>query len=111
MHYVTTPLFLTGKKPSREVPYGSYPLIVHPMAKPKKSVLVVQDYTFGKYLGHLNVKFNNLGEVTHYDGNPILLNGSYERDPAVLAEVKKRLTKVQRYSVCDNDFVFIIMYM
>ena len=37
---------------------------------------MVQDYAFGKYLGCLQVKFDENGVVTEYGGNPILLNNS-----------------------------------
>ena len=37
---------------------------------------MVQDYAFGKYLGFLQVKFDENGVVTEYGGNPILLNNS-----------------------------------
>ena len=53
---------------------GEYPHIVQ---KPGGGqTLVVQDYAFGKYLGFLQVKFDEKGIVTEYGGNPILLNNS-----------------------------------
>jgi hypothetical protein len=35
-----------------------------------------QAYAFGKYLGYLNINVDEDGEVTSWNGNPILLNGS-----------------------------------
>jgi 5'-nucleotidase len=37
-------------------------------------VLVVQDYAFGKYLGFLQVGFDDAGRVESWNGNPILLD-------------------------------------
>lgn len=39
-------------------------------------VPVVQAYAFGKYLGYLNVKFDDQGNVLSASGNPILLDSS-----------------------------------
>lgn len=41
-----------------------------------RQVPVVQAYAFGKYLGYLNVSFDEKGNVIHTSGNPILLNSS-----------------------------------
>ena len=40
--------------------------------------MVVQDYTFGKYLGYLNITFDANGDVTSWAGNPILLDASVQ---------------------------------
>ncbi|WAR06762.1 V5NTD-like protein [Mya arenaria] len=44
--------------------------------------LVVQAFTFGKYLGYLNVTFDVAGKVIDYGGNPILLDASVEQGTA-----------------------------
>eukprot|EP00794_Sanderia_malayensis_P002836 gene2836-3279_t len=104
----TNTFLYTGKKPSTEVPYGIYPLVIHPTAKPSKNTLVVQDYTFGKYLGHLKVTFDSAGEITRYSGNPILLNGSYHRDATIMAELQKRIARVNNYSTkLGKTYVFL----
>ncbi|XP_065056302.1 snake venom 5'-nucleotidase-like [Rhopilema esculentum] len=94
----TNTFLYTGKAPSNEQPYGQYPLVVNPTERPSKQVLVVQGYTFGKYLGYLNVSFDSSGEITSYGGNPVLLNGSIKEDEEVLNEVKKRRGPVSNYS-------------
>ncbi|OWF46864.1 5'-nucleotidase [Mizuhopecten yessoensis] len=69
----------TGDAPSNESPVAGYPTMV-PQAN-GDSVLVVQDYAYGKYLGALNVTFNDQGKITQYAGNPILLDSSVPKDP------------------------------
>ena len=64
----------SGDPPSNEAAKGPYPTVVDNPSGAK--TLVVQDYTWGKYLGELNVVFNDNGEVESYSGNPILLDNS-----------------------------------
>lgn len=45
---------------------------------------MVQDYAFGKYLGFLQVEFDDNGKVTNYGGNPILLNNSIAESGLIL---------------------------
>ena len=49
----------------------------------------MQDFHFGKYLGHLKVTFDDDGKVKSWSGNPVLLNASYAKDSTVLAMVQK----------------------
>ena len=60
--------------PSVEKPIGDYPHVVEKTNGER--TLVVQDYTFGKYLGFLQVKFDATGKVVSYGGNPIILNST-----------------------------------
>ena len=67
-------IFIEGDPPSNEEAKGPYPTVItNPSGA---NTLVVQDFTWGKYLGELNVVFNDDGEVISYSGNPILLNSS-----------------------------------
>ena len=93
---------LLGKKVSREDPYGPYPYIVNPTDRPGKKVLVVQDYTYGKYLGYLKVTFDSNGEIIHHSGNPILLGMWLPEDQDVLKEVKKRKAAVDAYAKVNS---------
>ncbi|XP_075742182.1 protein 5NUC-like, partial [Rhipicephalus microplus] len=62
--------------PKENTPEGDYPTVVN---RTDGSVgLVVQDYWFGKFLGFLQVSFDNNGKVINWTGNPILLNSSVE---------------------------------
>ena len=45
-----------------------------------RKVLVVQTNGYGKYLGQLKVKFDQRGEMTSYNGNPILLDSAKPKD-------------------------------
>ncbi len=65
---------------------GPYPTVVEgPDGNP---VLLVSDFTWGKYLGRLDATFDENGVVTSYDGNPILLDSSVEQDAAIQARVQ-----------------------
>lgn len=65
---------------------GPYPTVVDsPSGNP---VLLVSDYTWGMYLGRLNVTFDENGVPTEWDGNPILLDSSVEKDPDIEAQVQ-----------------------
>lgn len=58
-------------KPSIEEPVAEYPTVIN--HTDKRKTLVVQAYAFGKYLGHLDVTFNDDGNVVNYSGEPILM--------------------------------------
>ena len=74
----------TGNPPSGEVPYGPYPYPVRSLVN-SRTVYVVQDYTFGKYLGELHVSVDeSSGEITAVNGNPILLDKNVQQDEEVL---------------------------
>ncbi|XP_030849943.1 5'-nucleotidase [Strongylocentrotus purpuratus] len=88
----------TGEAPSNQVPVGDYPYIVHPAHDSEASVLVLSAYAYGKYLGHLQVTFDENGTVTDYAGNPVLLDGSVEKDPATLAAVEAWEVRVDEIS-------------
>lgn len=76
-----------GPKPSNDKVEGPYPLSFTRADGTK--ALVVQDFTYGKYLGYLKVVFDDNGNVKSWQGNPILLNASYEQDVAVLKKIKE----------------------
>ena len=48
---------------------------------------VVQDFTYGKYLGNLKLTFDENGKLLSAKGNPIMLNASYAEDPTGLQMV------------------------
>ncbi|XP_075410929.1 5'-nucleotidase [Tenrec ecaudatus] len=86
----------TGTPPSKEEPAGKYPFIV--TSDDGHKVPVVQAYAFGKYLGYLNVEFDEKGNVISSYGNPILLNSSIPEDPAIKADINKWRIKLDNYS-------------
>lgn len=67
-------MFILGDPPSTDVPYGEYPYVVNSTFGGE--VPIVQAYELGKYLGFLKVIFNDDGDVTAWEGNPLLLNSS-----------------------------------
>ena len=68
--YTGTPL------PSIEKPEGDYP-VVYKHGEVGQT-LVVQAFAYGKYLGVLDLKFDNDGKIISYSGNPILLDDKVE---------------------------------
>jgi 5'-nucleotidase len=66
---------------------GPYPVVISgPDGKP---VLLVSDYAYGKYLGRLDVTFDEDGIATDYAGGPILLDNSVAQDAALQARVEE----------------------
>jgi 5'-nucleotidase/UDP-sugar diphosphatase len=62
---------------------GPYPVVVDsPSGDP---VLIVSDFTWGKYLGRLDVTFDENGVPVAWEGNPITLDASVAQAPEVLA--------------------------
>ena len=70
-------LFLSqGDPPSNEVPEGVYPTVVR---RADGKALVVQCFTWAKYLCVLHVTFDDEGNVISYRGNPQLQDSSVEQ--------------------------------
>lgn len=59
---------------------GPYPTMVGDTA-------VVQAYAYGKYLGELNVEFDDAGKLIKATGEPILIDGSVAENADVVARV------------------------
>jgi 5'-nucleotidase len=59
---------------------GPYPTMVGNTA-------IVQAYAYGKYLGELNVTFDEAGNVTEAVGEPILIDASVPEDEAIVARI------------------------
>lgn len=60
-----------GPPPSKEVPLGEYPTVIsHRSSK----TLVVQAFAYGKYIGRLDVKFDENGDIKEYSGKPLLMD-------------------------------------
>ncbi|MFQ5612325.1 MAG: bifunctional metallophosphatase/5'-nucleotidase [Anaerolineae bacterium] len=65
---------------------GPYPVVVNsPNGNP---VLLVSDFTWGKYLGRLDVTFDADGVPVSWEGEPILLDASVAEDPDILAQAE-----------------------
>ncbi|XP_057321773.1 snake venom 5'-nucleotidase-like [Microplitis mediator] len=78
-----------GTEPDVEKKNGSYPTVVEQRTNDGKikKVYVVQAGAYTKYLGNVSIIFDNDGEITHIEGNPILVDSSVPQDPEVLKEL------------------------
>jgi len=61
---------------------GPYPTMVN-------GVAIVQAYAYGKFLGELNVTFDDAGNLTAAEGEPLVMDASVTEDPAIVARVKE----------------------
>jgi 5'-nucleotidase len=52
-------------------------------------VPVVQAYAYSKYVGHLELEFDEAGAVTYAGGDTILLDASVTPDPAIAARISE----------------------
>ena len=59
---------------------GPYPVMVGNTA-------IVQAYAYGKYLGELNVTFDDAGNITEAVGEPVLMDASVDEDAATVARI------------------------
>ena len=78
---------------------GPYPTMV-------KETAIVQAYAYGKYLGELNVTFDDEGNVTEASGEPILIDAAVTEDEttvARIAELAKPLEEVRSRIVARTD--------
>ncbi len=76
---------------------GPYPDMVN-------GVAIVQAYAYGKYLGELNVTFDDAGKIVSTSGDPILLDASVEEDAGVkarVAELAQPLDEIRQKVVAE----------
>ncbi|SNS97801.1 bifunctional metallophosphatase/5'-nucleotidase [Antarctobacter heliothermus] len=77
---------------------GAYPTVVN-------GVQIVQAYAYGKFLGELNVTFDDAGEVISAEGAPILIDASVTEDDAVkarIAEAAAPLEEIRNKVVAES---------
>ncbi|XP_054263510.1 protein 5NUC-like isoform X2 [Macrosteles quadrilineatus] len=94
----------TGTPPDPEdIPIGDYPTVITQASG--KKVPVVQAYYGTKYLGYLELDFDDGGNLKSWNGEPILLSGNLPQDPDVLAalrpyekELHDKISRVVGYS-------------
>lgn len=67
---------------------GPYPTMVGDTA-------VVQAYAYGKYLGELNVTFDDAGVITEAAGAPLLIDNSVAEDEAIVARIAELAAPLQ----------------
>lgn len=77
---------------------GPYPTMVGDTA-------IVQAYAYGKFLGELNVTFDDDGTLTEAKGEPILIDGQVAKDAATaarIAEAAKPLEEIRNKVVAET---------
>lgn len=88
----TNTFLYNGKPPANEIPQGSYPEKVKQSSG--KIVPVVQAYAFTKYLGYLELDFNDDGDLIKFSGNPILLDEKHKQDKEFIKALKPWKEKI-----------------
>ncbi|MFA3918289.1 bifunctional metallophosphatase/5'-nucleotidase [Ruegeria hyattellae] len=61
---------------------GPYPTVVN-------GVQIVQAYAYGKFLGELNVTFDDAGNVTAATGEPLVMDGQVVEDADTVSRIKE----------------------
>ncbi len=77
---------------------GPYPTMVGKTA-------IVSAYAYGKFLGELNVVFDDAGEVVEAKGEPLIMNAAVAEDAATLAriaELAKPLEEIRNKVVSES---------
>ena len=77
---------------------GPYPTMVG-------STALVSAYAYGKFLGELNVTFNDAGEIIEAKGEPIIMDGAVVEDDqtvARIAEAAKPLDEIRNKVVAET---------
>ncbi|MDG4649691.1 5'-nucleotidase C-terminal domain-containing protein [Roseibacterium sp. SDUM158017] len=76
--------YLSADDPDRAGPYPTW------ISNPEGELVpIVQAYAYSKYLGHLEVTFDDDGNVIYADGNTMLLDASVTPDPEIAARVEE----------------------
>ena len=77
----------TGDPPTPQEKVGDYPYVVTQSGG--KQVPVVQAFAYTKYLGHLNLTFDDNGNLTNFNGNPILLSQNFPEGKLLMGFFQK----------------------
>lgn len=78
----TNTFLWNGPPPDTDKPEGVYPTMV--TQDSGKQVPVVQAYAYTKYMGQLNVTFDEYGDLIEVYGQPILLDNSIPKEKDIL---------------------------
>ncbi|XP_014242466.1 protein 5NUC-like [Cimex lectularius] len=100
----TDTFLYTGTPPSIEKVEGPYPTLVNQSSG--KQVPAVQAFGYTKYVGELNLSFDdNTYKLTNASGNPVLITADMEKNEnvtKVLEEFKEKLSKIYQQPVCQT---------
>ncbi|XP_019556938.2 apyrase-like [Aedes albopictus] len=83
----THTLLYNGEPPSKHTVLDKYPMVVESANKHK--VLIVQAFCHSMYVGNIDLTFDDRGEITSYEGQPIYQSNDIEKNPSVEARVKE----------------------
>lgn len=76
--------FLSASDPERDGPYPTW------VTRGENDLVpVVQAYAYSKYVGHLELTFDDAGRLIYAGGDTILLDASVAPDPALEARIKE----------------------
>ncbi|XP_077553629.1 protein 5NUC-like [Haemaphysalis longicornis] len=90
--HTNTFLYTGNDHPKENKPDGPYPYVVNRTGG--SQAVVVQEYWFGKFLGKLELTFDEQGKITSYGGNPILLDANVKEDVCMVSVLKPFKEKV-----------------
>lgn len=93
----TNTFLWNGRAPSTEKPQGSYPFMVKQSSG--KQVPVVQAYAYTKYMGRLNVTFDENGDLVEASGQPLYLDTSIEEESDILSRLSIYRPAIERLNV------------
>ncbi|WP_020593419.1 bifunctional metallophosphatase/5'-nucleotidase [Kiloniella laminariae] len=85
---------------SDEKAEGPYPVVVN--APDGKAVPIVQAYAYSKFMGELELTFDDAGNVTGWSGDSVLLDSSFPEDAVMkarIAELNEPLAEIQKREV------------
>ncbi|XP_014242465.1 protein 5NUC-like [Cimex lectularius] len=101
----TDTFLYTGTPPSREKPEGPYPTLVKQSSG--KLVPAVQAYGYTKYVGVLNLSFDDkTNKLINATGNPVLMTANLakcENVTHLLEEFKKNMSAIYKELVCITE--------
>ncbi|XP_064489230.1 protein 5NUC-like isoform X2 [Ornithodoros turicata] len=75
-------LYTGTKHPDEDIPQGPYPTVVS--RTDGTNALVVTAFRYGKYLGHIDLLYDDKGDLKSWSGAPIFLDGSITEDKQML---------------------------
>ncbi|KAF4521723.1 hypothetical protein B566_EDAN012171 [Ephemera danica] len=73
-------LYTGSPLPSVENSVGDYPTVVTQQGTNNRTVLIIQAYAYSKYVGELQVQFDEEGEILSWSGQPHLLDHTVPED-------------------------------
>ncbi|XP_030556019.1 protein 5NUC-like [Drosophila novamexicana] len=82
----------TGTPPEKEKPEGKYPTVV--TRRNGQQVPVLQAYAFTKYMGKIDLVFDDNGNLVNFSGSPILLDYSIPQQADIMSLLAAKRQRV-----------------